>query len=554
MQHCSPLLILYECQQYSSPVMDVAHYLYHSAMYSEVSNIRMAPLHCCNRTNVDFASSATCIFLLEDTTTMANLERVLSDLKKHEKGFRFVVIVLSVGQGGLDGNAVLPRFANALHEKLQTLNGNPMLHPAYVEPSWFQVWSQKLWEVLVNRNHKPNSTDVSPVKQRSLLTLKTPTSVPETVVICFNESSTLCPKLVAEIPSISIVIVTGDTDLGSLQLAYRKAIIVLCEHGSHEMLEKFLSWLHLPFDPPLEFTATQVATRYDVQNPLGPAIAVRFLELGALPLPLHLCNDDSHCVESIGKIFRTAGATTSGGNTPIPNSHSTGFDLATSIGDTPLQDHWNCVPSLLILYATVTGNSESIAFSLYNQSASAGFKAKVAAIDQFESLELATARVAIFIVSTTGDGDTPPVASTFLRFLRTATKTKALADLNYAVLALGDTNYTAFCKAGKLIDKKIEEAGAKRFLPIAMADEAVGLDETVEPWRNGLWDALRERYIPKDDSYRQSPPIAPLSAPSQSIPMFGGHMLVLFGSMTGNSERIATAIAQEARLKHDFTS
>ena len=58
------------------------------------------------------------------------------------------------------------------------------------------------------------------------------------------------------------------------------------------------------------------------------------------------------------------------------------------------------------------------------------------------------------------------------------------------VLGLGDTNYDQFCAAGKAIDAKMEALGARRILPLACADDATGLDQVVEPWLLGLWNAL----------------------------------------------------------------
>ena len=39
-----------------------------------------------------------------------------------------------------------------------------------------------------------------------------------------------------------------------------------------------------------------------------------------------------------------------------------------------------------------------------------------------------------------------------------------LSDLNYGVLALGDSSHYDFCNAGKIIDDKLKELGANRIL------------------------------------------------------------------------------------------
>lgn len=66
-------------------------------------------------------------------------------------------------------------------------------------------------------------------------------------------------------------------------------------------------------------------------------------------------------------------------------------------------------------------------------------------------------------------------------------------SIPYAVLGLGDTNYDKFCHMGKSIDKRIHELGGVRISDLCCADEATGLEETVEKWKDDIFDMLEAR-------------------------------------------------------------
>jgi hypothetical protein len=98
----------------------------------------------------------------------------------------------------------------------------------------------------------------------------------------------------------------------------------------------------------------------------------------------------------------------------------------------------------------------------------------------------------VFVVSTTGDGDPPDSAQKFWRRLKKKTLAKTyLQHLKYALLGLGDSNYTNFCNFSKMLNKRLLELGATAFYDTGYADDAVGLERVVEPWTDGLWAAVK---------------------------------------------------------------
>ncbi|KAL4635154.1 methionine synthase reductase [Arapaima gigas] len=148
----------------------------------------------------------------------------------------------------------------------------------------------------------------------------------------------------------------------------------------------------------------------------------------------------------------------------------------------------------LLLYGSQRGQAKSIAEEIHDQAERLGFVADIYCLSQNEryNLEKETAPV-VFIVSTTGDGEPPDAALSFVKGI----KKKTLASdhfehMHYALLALGDTNYPNFCNCGKTIDRRLQELGAKHFYATGHADDGVGLEIVVDPWIEGLWEAVRK--------------------------------------------------------------
>ncbi|XP_026093345.1 methionine synthase reductase-like [Carassius auratus] len=148
----------------------------------------------------------------------------------------------------------------------------------------------------------------------------------------------------------------------------------------------------------------------------------------------------------------------------------------------------------LILYGSQRGQAQSIAEEICQQAAEHGFTADISCLSNQHKYNVdREIRPVVFVVSTTGDGDPPDTAQKFVRKI----KNKSLvhdhfSHLHYALLALGDTNYANFCNGGKTIDRHLQQLGAKHFYATGHADDGTGLEVVVDPWIEGLWDALKK--------------------------------------------------------------
>ncbi|KAG2458421.1 methionine synthase reductase isoform X1 [Polypterus senegalus] len=148
----------------------------------------------------------------------------------------------------------------------------------------------------------------------------------------------------------------------------------------------------------------------------------------------------------------------------------------------------------LLLYGSQRGQAKAIAEEIAVKASDHGFAAEVSCLSEEEKYNLERERSpVVIVVSTTGDGEPPDTAINFVKKIKTKTLCSVhFAHLHYALLGLGDSNYSNFCNCGKTIDKRLGELGAQQFYASGYADDGVGLELVVEPWIEGLWDALRK--------------------------------------------------------------
>ncbi len=132
-----------------------------------------------------------------------------------------------------------------------------------------------------------------------------------------------------------------------------------------------------------------------------------------------------------------------------------------------------------IIFGTQTGNAEAVAEDVAAHAQTKGFTPRVAEMDEISMEQLATMQNLIVVVSTYGEGEMPDNAHQFWEALSASTAPR-LEALNYGVLALGDTSYDEFCQAGKLVDTRLEQLGAKRLTDRVDCD--VDFEDAAESW------------------------------------------------------------------------
>ena len=148
----------------------------------------------------------------------------------------------------------------------------------------------------------------------------------------------------------------------------------------------------------------------------------------------------------------------------------------------------NGVNKITIAYATETGNSKRLATEFAAKAKKQGIHAKVQAFDQYKLNDLPKEEYFLAIISTHGDGEPPVTAKKFYDHLHQ--NGFNLSKLKYSVLALGDTSYPLFCKAGEDVDAQLNKLGGSRISPLQKCDVDYSTD--ADEWLDRVFKNLKE--------------------------------------------------------------
>lgn len=147
-------------------------------------------------------------------------------------------------------------------------------------------------------------------------------------------------------------------------------------------------------------------------------------------------------------------------------------------GTAPASQAAPSVGKITIVYGTETGNSKKVATDFALKAKKNSINAKVVSLDQYRLNDLPKEEYLLAVISTQGEGEPPASAKKFYDHIHQ--NGFKLEKLKYGVLALGDTSYPLFCKAGEDVDTQLEKLGGKRFVPIQKCD--VDYESEAEGW------------------------------------------------------------------------
>lgn len=158
--------------------------------------------------------------------------------------------------------------------------------------------------------------------------------------------------------------------------------------------------------------------------------------------------------------------------------------------------------TILVIYASQSGNSEALAEEFGSRLASTGFNAPVICTEDYKPADLVNEKKLLIISSTWGEGDPPDNAVDFWAELSSDDQPK-LEQLSYSVLGLGDSNYIDFCGMAKRFDSRLEALGAKRIAPRVDCD--TDYEEISDEWFAAVASSIGAPAVESSSSSGDSP-------------------------------------------------
>ncbi|KIW33088.1 uncharacterized protein PV07_04583 [Cladophialophora immunda] len=151
----------------------------------------------------------------------------------------------------------------------------------------------------------------------------------------------------------------------------------------------------------------------------------------------------------------------------------------------------------VIFWGSQSGTAERFANYLAKEVQSRfGLGAISADLSDYDSdsiAQLSGGQLAIFILSTYGEGDPSDNANGFWDWINNGSP-DALPDLQYAAFGLGNSNYKYYNRVVDVVVEALKKKGATLLLPVGKADDAErSTDEDFLSWKDDLFAMFRNR-------------------------------------------------------------
>ena len=177
-----------------------------------------------------------------------------------------------------------------------------------------------------------------------------------------------------------------------------------------------------------------------------------------------------------------------GGATAIQRAWLAGFLAGVDATPQPDAAPARAATPLTILFASESGNSESLAHRIGKRARKQGFKPKVLDFAALDTIHLAQEQNLLIVAATWGEGE-PPARSIGAYAALMSDTAPRIDGVQFGVLALGDTSYAEFCAIGRAIDARLEALGGTRVVDRADCD--LDFEEPAAAWIEAALARLR---------------------------------------------------------------
>ncbi|KAJ5762286.1 uncharacterized protein N7511_005668 [Penicillium nucicola] len=151
---------------------------------------------------------------------------------------------------------------------------------------------------------------------------------------------------------------------------------------------------------------------------------------------------------------------------------------------------------VVVFWGSQSGTAEGFAHRLAREiSIRWGQEAMTADLSDYDpatTSEIPNAKLAIFVVSTYGEGDPSDNTAEFWSWISKAGDV-SLANLRYAAFGLGNTNYKFYNRVVDVVVEGLEKLGAQALMPVGKANDAEGAtEEDFMAWKEDLFKVFKE--------------------------------------------------------------
>jgi cytochrome P450/NADPH-cytochrome P450 reductase len=146
---------------------------------------------------------------------------------------------------------------------------------------------------------------------------------------------------------------------------------------------------------------------------------------------------------------------------------------------------------LVFLYGSNSATCETLASELAAEGAQRGYGTKAAALDTVAKDGKLPTEGRVVICTPSYEGLPPGNGRQFVEAITKEQDKTTLKGVRYAVFGAGHHDWPrTFHKVPKLIDTRLEELGAQRFMPLSLADAGGDIVDDIETFKSKLWEAL----------------------------------------------------------------